>query len=43
MLFIIFKVLAHSCEVIKNNDGRVLNDMSEEGIEALQKHVRYAR
>ena len=39
----VHRVLAHSWEVIELNDGFGLGDMSEEGLEALNKQIRERR
>ena len=39
----IHRILAHSWEVVELNNGFGLGDLSEEGLEALNKHIRERR
>ena len=39
----VLQILAHSWEVIERNDNEGLKNLSEEGLESLQKHVRNIR
>ena len=39
----IHRILAHSWEVVELNNGFGLSDLSEEGLEALNKHIRERR
>ena len=39
----IHRILAHSWEVVELNNGFGLGDLSEEGLEAFNKHIRERR